>query len=295
MGAGAVAGAAVAAGIATAASSLGQTIINNAVNWKIAQENRNVQRETNDQNEALMREAWARDDTARQRMVVDLENAGLSKWLATGASPMSSSPISLTAPQNDYKADFKGDFLDKALSAYQNVQYIAQTQAQTKNLQDQNKLLAEQIKEAASRAALAAHDVKVYENRPDVATNDSATMKMLAEAINQLTNKGSTTGKLLDSFGIGTSLSQDEKDARAVNYFDSIFGEGATERILQEEAAKSAAKLHKKSVQRNPAYSNAIGRKLRSTNTQTYPKNFKGQGKREPTLKERLFPWTYKD
>ena len=288
-------GAEIAGAIADGVASLGSNILNNAVNWRIAQENRNLTRETNAQNESLMREAWARDDTARQRMVQDLEAAGLSKWLAAGASPMTSSPISLTAPQNDYKADFKGDFLDKALSAYQNVQYIAQTEAQTKNLQDQNKLLSEQIKEASSRAALAAHDVKVYEHRPDVATNDNATMKMFAEALNQLTNKDSTTSKILDSFGIGTSVSPEEKEAQFVNYIDNIFGEGTSEQILHEAAAKAVAKLHKKSVQGNSAYLNANARKLRSTNTQTYPKNFKGQGKREPTLKERLFPWTYKD
>lgn len=285
----------VASAIGSAASSLGANILNNAVNWRVAQENRNLTRETNSQNEALMREAWARDDTARQRMVQDLEAAGLSKWLAAGASPMTSSPISLTAPQNDYKADFKGDFLDKALAAYQNVQYVAQTKAQTKNLEDQNKLLAEQIKEASARAALAAHDVKVYENRPDVATNDSATMKMLAEAINQLTNKGSTTGKILDSFGIGTAVTPEQKEADFINYIDGIFGEGASEQILAASAAKSTAKLHKKSMQNNPAYQKYKGHLIRDTNTQTYPKNFKGQGKREPTFWERMFPWKYKE
>lgn len=199
MAAGAVAGAAVAGAIATAASSLGQTIINNAINWKIAQENRNVQRETNSQNEALMREAWARDDTARQRMVVDLENAGLSKWLATGASPMSSSPISLTAPQNDYKADFNfGSAMDKALAAYQNVQYIAQTEAQTKNLQDQNNLLAEQIKEAAARASVAAHDAEIFLRR-DSASTDPAVMKEIFEVVNQLENPDSKLRSFLKS------------------------------------------------------------------------------------------------
>lgn len=287
-------GAAVGAAIGSAASSLGANILNNAVNWRIAQENRNLQRETNYQNEALMREAWARDDTARQRMVMDLENAGLSKWLAAGASPMSSSPISLSVPQNDYKADFKGDSLDKALAAYQNVQYIAQTKAQTKNLQDQNKLLAEQIREASARATLAAHDVKVYENRPDVATNDNATMKMLAEAVNQLTNKDSTTGKILGSFGIGSAVTPEQKEADFINYIDGIFGEGTSEQILAEAAAKSTAKLHKKSMQNNPAYQKYKGHLIRDTNTQTYPKGFKGQGKREPTFWERLFPWTYK-
>lgn len=291
MGSGAVIGSA----IGSAAGSLGSSILNNAVNWRIAQENRNLTRDTNYQNEALMREAWARDDTARQRMVQDLESAGLSKWLAAGASPMSSSPISLTAPQNDYKADFKGDFFDKALAAYQNVQYIAQTKAQTKNLQDQNKLLSEQIREASSRADLAAHDVKVYENRPDVATNDSATMKMLAEAVNQLTNKDSTVSKIMDSLGLGASVTPEQKESNFVNYIDGIFGEGTSEQILAEVAAESTAKLHKKSMQNNPAFQKYKAHLIRDTNTQTYPKSFKGQGKREPTLKERLFPWTYKE
>ena len=78
----------------------------NATNLEIAEKNMAMQRETNALNEKLMREGWARDDTARQRMVSDLEAAGLSKWLASGASPMTSSPVSMQAPHNDYQADY---------------------------------------------------------------------------------------------------------------------------------------------------------------------------------------------
>lgn len=134
-------GAEIAGAIAGAAAPLVGDIITNAVNWNIAKENRNLTADTNAQNERLMREAWARDDNARQRMVADLEKAGLSKWLAAGASPMTSSPISLSAPQNNYKADF-GHSADALSHAYQNYQQLVQTDQTNKNLKAEGDILA---------------------------------------------------------------------------------------------------------------------------------------------------------
>ena len=256
----------VAAAIGSAASDLSSSIVNNVVNWRIAQENRNLTRETNSQNEALMREAWARDDTARQRMVKDLEAAGLSKWLAAGASPMNSSPISLTAPQNDYKANFDfGSAMDKAMAAFQNVQYMAQTEAQTKNIQDTNELLQEQIKEARSKAALAAHDVLVYNKRPDVATNDPQTAKLLAQLLNEIQDPESMIRKsAIGRFIFGTHsypTSTFEETVDGVTYdlpikkeaLIDLFGEEGYKQIIQEgiEADKKKAlkKQSKKTYQ----------------------------------------------
>lgn len=192
-GAGSVAGAGAGAAAVSGGMSIFSSILNNAVNWKLQQEQRGLTREANATNERLMREAWARDDTARQRMVLDLEAAGLSKWLATGASPMSSSPISVGTPDQTYKANFDfGAGMDKALAAYQAIQYAYQTEMQTKNLIaqhtniiEQNRLLAQQIREASANAGIKENDYKIFTER-GVASNDPQYIKYLAEAIRSL-------------------------------------------------------------------------------------------------------------
>lgn len=189
-GAGAGAASASSAGSAAAVSggmTIFSSILNNAVNWRLQQEQRSLQREVNAQNESLMREAWARDDTARQRMVADLEAAGLSKWLAAGASPMNSSPISLSAPQQTYKADYDfGGAADAALHAYQNVLSNVRTEQETRNLRKNEILMNAQIDKEVAEARLAKHNADVYDNRPDVATTDPHYMKIVDELIHQL-------------------------------------------------------------------------------------------------------------
>lgn len=164
---------------------LGFGIYQNETNRQIARENMELQRETNVQNERLMREAWARDDTARQRMVKDLESAGLSKWLATGASPMTSSPISLTAPQNEYKADY-GQTADALAHSYQNYMNLVQTDQTNKNLQKEGDILKWKEEEAQAEARRAKHDADVFDSRPDTASTDPAYMKYFAEIMKGL-------------------------------------------------------------------------------------------------------------
>lgn len=78
------------------------TGIQSGINWSVANNNLSLQRETNALNEQLTREAWARDDSAIQRRVADLRAAGINPLNAiTGAS--TTSPISMSAPKNDYK------------------------------------------------------------------------------------------------------------------------------------------------------------------------------------------------
>ena len=221
------------ASIAQGAGSLAGGIIGNAVNWKIAQENRGLQRETNAQNEALMREAWARDDTARQRMVKDLESAGLSKWLATGASPMTSSPISLTAPQNNYKADFSG-MSDAFLHAYQGVNDIRRTIQETENAKETGKVIAHQVDEAEARARIAQHDADVFENRQDVASTDPAYLKYISEALNTIAGRNST-GAQVRSVLEGLGERADTTMNNVKNYFSK---EAKAERKEKREVKK---------------------------------------------------------
>lgn len=148
-------------------------------------------KKTNQQNEDLMREAWSRDDSSRVRMVSDLENAGLSKWLATGASPQTSSPVSLQSPQ---VGDLGfGDMADALQHAYSNTQQTEMTKAQTETMKKQREAVDKsiavqeaerQIKEQELR--MKTHDANVLESRGDTMSNDPPTLKYIAEALKTL-------------------------------------------------------------------------------------------------------------
>ena len=71
-GAGSATGSAIASSAVSGGMSIFSSLMNNLFNRQ------NIQ-DQNAYNERLMREGWARDDTAYQRMVNDLQNAGLSK------------------------------------------------------------------------------------------------------------------------------------------------------------------------------------------------------------------------
>lgn len=67
------------------------------------------QAQTNKLNERLTRENWARQDSAYQRQVADLEKAGLNKALAYGSGGASSStPLTMSAPQLDANSIAQG-------------------------------------------------------------------------------------------------------------------------------------------------------------------------------------------
>ena len=79
---------------------LAGTASTNAANERIAEKNIAFQRETNAQNEMLMRESWGRDDTAVQRRTKDLVAAGMSPLLAAGAAAGNSGVVSMKAPES---------------------------------------------------------------------------------------------------------------------------------------------------------------------------------------------------
>lgn len=87
------------------------------------------QREANEKNEALMREAWAREDSATQRRAADLAAAGLSKTLAAGSAAGSMAPIQVR-PQSIEGLE-KADTGAIRQQTYANMMNMAATAAST--------------------------------------------------------------------------------------------------------------------------------------------------------------------
>lgn len=94
-----------------------------------------------DQNMALTRESWARDDNAIQRRVADLKAAGLNPILAAGSAAGNSNPIRVEPKRSDFKTDFGSSSLADDIGA---VQQIKHNKLANQSAALQNAILEEQ-------------------------------------------------------------------------------------------------------------------------------------------------------
>lgn len=117
-------------------------------NWQ----NIKFQEQTNVRNEALMRESWAREDTALQRRVADATAAGINPYAISGGSP-AGSPIRLEAPQ------IRENPAISSLAAMSTIADIKNKEQVTRNLDLDARLkeatLDSKIQEAEASAKLA--------------------------------------------------------------------------------------------------------------------------------------------
>lgn len=152
-------GSIIGAGISSGASS--------------ANNERNIamQRETNAQNERLMRESWGREDNAIQRRVTDLNQAGLSPVLAAGAAASSSSPIKMDAPSSQ---DAWGPTVGAAMQNKLNMSQISKTDIDTK------RTAAEIGNIAANTSKTVADESAVHQNMEQQMLMNSFTSKAIS-------------------------------------------------------------------------------------------------------------------
>ena len=137
-----------------------------------------MQKETNAQNIDMLKQSWAREDTAAYRRAQDLKSAGLSPVLAAGSAASTMAPIQIKAPQ----LEKVGPSLMSALGVLQMNQNIAQSQ-------EQIKLLREQRESNALENMIKLRDYNIYD-KWGVPYTAPSRVKEIASALNALNEKG---------------------------------------------------------------------------------------------------------
>lgn len=143
-----------------------------------AKKNLEMQKETNAQNIDMLKQSWAREDTAAYRRAQDLKSAGLSPVLAAGSAATTMAPIQIKAPQ----LEKVGPSLISALGVLQMNQNIAQSQ-------EQIKLIREQRQSNAVENMIKLRDYNIYD-KWGVPYTAPSRVKEIASALNALNDKG---------------------------------------------------------------------------------------------------------
>ena len=143
-----------------------------------AKKNLEMQKETNQQNIDMLKQSWAREDTAAYRRAQDLKAAGLSPVLAAGSAASTMAPIQIKAPQ----IEKIGPSLMSALGVLQMNQNIAQSQ-------EQIKLIREQRESNALENMIKLRDYSIYD-KWGVPYTAPSRVKEIASALNAFDSKG---------------------------------------------------------------------------------------------------------
>ncbi len=151
---GALLGSLAGAGIAA-----GGGIITSAMNI-------DFQKEVNAHNEELMREAWAREDSAVQRRAADMDAAGFNPVLATGAAASTMPAVRAEAPQvreNIGLSAIQGAAAARDMMIKDKQAQLLQKQAESVDLENElkRKTLDPNVQVAIERAAQAVRDTEI--------------------------------------------------------------------------------------------------------------------------------------